>query len=217
MSIESKKNSRKKIEVNNKKLHIILSAKKLFTEKGYENTSMDDIASHAEFSKTTLYKYFKSKDVLLSNILDTISKNYYHELLKELKNIQDTKTKLECIIRSSYQFINQNLNTLKIYFINESQKLIKNGPSAAKEHIDMHNKHEAFFKKTEELMSSVIKEAIKQKVLKDLHIEYYLALLNGTLMMYAKRRIMGYVEIEESDSIKIFLDILYNGFALKEQ
>lgn len=41
------------------------TACKLFSSKGYERVSMDEIANEAELSKTTLYSYFKDKESLL--------------------------------------------------------------------------------------------------------------------------------------------------------
>lgn len=49
-------------ERNNRMDEIIDAAEKLFFDKGYENTTMDDIVRMAEFSKSTLYTYFESKE-----------------------------------------------------------------------------------------------------------------------------------------------------------
>lgn len=51
------------------KTNILNAAKKLFEEKGIEQTTVDDIAKEADYSKSTVYVYFKSKDEILSNIL----------------------------------------------------------------------------------------------------------------------------------------------------
>lgn len=47
-----------------KKQHILETASKLFLEKGYPNTSMQDIAEGCNVSKATLYKFFNSKEEL---------------------------------------------------------------------------------------------------------------------------------------------------------
>lgn len=43
---------------------IVSAAEKLFYERGFEQTSMDDIAVRAEFTKRTVYQYFASKQDL---------------------------------------------------------------------------------------------------------------------------------------------------------
>lgn len=48
---------------------ILAAAERLFTEKGTEKTTMDDIAREAEYSKATLYVYFQSKEEIVNAIL----------------------------------------------------------------------------------------------------------------------------------------------------
>ena len=58
--------------------NIIESAKQLFKIKGVEQTTMDDIAKEADYSKSTIYVYFKSKDEIYNSIACE-----YMNLLKE--------------------------------------------------------------------------------------------------------------------------------------
>ncbi len=48
---------------------ILAAAGRLFSEKGTEGTTMDDIAREAEYSKATLYVYFQSKEEIVGAIL----------------------------------------------------------------------------------------------------------------------------------------------------
>ena len=47
---------------------IIMAAVKIFTEKGYHGSTMDEIAKEVGVSKATLYTYFKSKEEILKVI-----------------------------------------------------------------------------------------------------------------------------------------------------
>jgi len=49
---------------------IITAAEDVFTQKGFADARMDDIAEETGLSKGTLYNYFKSKDDLIIAILD---------------------------------------------------------------------------------------------------------------------------------------------------
>ena len=51
------------------KKSILDTAEKLFSEKGIRQTTMDDIAKAADYSKSTLYVYFKSKDEIYEHII----------------------------------------------------------------------------------------------------------------------------------------------------
>lgn len=65
MGIVERKEKQKQITKND----IINSAEKVFFEKGFENATMDDIAKEAEFTKKTLYSYFRSKEELYYEIM----------------------------------------------------------------------------------------------------------------------------------------------------
>ena len=56
--------------MNKKKRQIITSARDLFIEKGYIDTSINDIIQAAEISKGTFYNHFTSKSECLIAILD---------------------------------------------------------------------------------------------------------------------------------------------------
>jgi len=55
---------RKEREKQQRKEEIIQAAEQVFFSRGFEQSTMDDIAEKAELSKGTLYLYFKSKEDL---------------------------------------------------------------------------------------------------------------------------------------------------------
>ena len=66
-----------------KKQEIILIAVELFSKKGYEHTSVEEIAKESGMAKGSFYKYFQSKDDLLFEVFSQLPKQF-----KEgLKNI----------------------------------------------------------------------------------------------------------------------------------
>lgn len=48
---------------------LLLAATELFLDKGYDSTSMDDVATKAGVSKPTVYKYFSDKERLFAEIV----------------------------------------------------------------------------------------------------------------------------------------------------
>ena len=47
--------------------NIMETAENLFAEKRIAQTTMDDIAKNADYSKSTIYVYFKSKEEIIYN------------------------------------------------------------------------------------------------------------------------------------------------------
>lgn len=60
--------------------HILIAAKNVFLETGYERASMDAVAVRAGTSKRSLYAHFESKDRLFLAVLDLIRELYLNTL-----------------------------------------------------------------------------------------------------------------------------------------
>lgn len=56
--------SRKERDKKRREQDIVAAAEKIFIASGYEGASMDAIATAAEFTKRTVYQYFRNKDDL---------------------------------------------------------------------------------------------------------------------------------------------------------
>ena len=71
------------------KMRIIRSAGKLFQQKGFEATSVREIVEDAGCAKGTFYLYFETKVDLLIFLANTIFKNFYEIISRELSFISN--------------------------------------------------------------------------------------------------------------------------------
>jgi AcrR family transcriptional regulator len=80
-----------------KESNIILAAEKIFSELGFKNAKMEDIAKIAGITKVTLYSYFQSKEnlylALTYKALQLLIEKYYETIDKN-----KDKNGLECVI-----------------------------------------------------------------------------------------------------------------------
>jgi AcrR family transcriptional regulator len=70
---------------------LLESAKRLFSQKGYYATSVEDIVESAGFSKGTFYFYFKSKEELFKSLVEEMHLN----IVKRLENFLERELPLE--------------------------------------------------------------------------------------------------------------------------
>lgn len=82
---------RKKEPQNVHRKNISSAAEQLFLEKGIENTSMNDIAKEAGYSKATLYVYFKNKEELIGVLVLESMQKLYDYISIALEENTDTK------------------------------------------------------------------------------------------------------------------------------
>jgi len=81
---------RKQRERERRRQQIIVAAKRVFSEKGYSKSTMEDIAREAELSPGTLYLYFKNKDELYASLSLRILQ-YLNIRLEDVKREKDAE------------------------------------------------------------------------------------------------------------------------------
>ena len=59
---------------------IIDAAYRLFTEKGYASVTVDDIISVSKGSKSSLYKFFGSKEGILKAVVESLAEEFLREI-----------------------------------------------------------------------------------------------------------------------------------------
>lgn len=72
---------------------ILKAAQSLFSEKGFEQTTIEDISKLSGYSRRTIYAYFKSKDDILHHIIE--------------KGLLSLKGEIETALQDNDDFISQ--------------------------------------------------------------------------------------------------------------
>ncbi len=95
---------------------MLAAALDLFSEKGYHNVSMHEIAKRAEFAIGTLYKFFKNKEDLYKALMMEKAEEYHRVLMGVLAEEDDVLTVLEDYIAAKVRLFTDNLASLRLYF-----------------------------------------------------------------------------------------------------
>ena len=120
--------SRRERERQIRKSEIIGAARKLFLEKGFEETSMDDVARESQFTKRTLYQYFVNKEDLYYSVAikeADLLNSYMAQALEKKVNALE-KLRLCCI--AYYRFYEECPKSFRVISYNPSRK--PNGESS---------------------------------------------------------------------------------------
>jgi AcrR family transcriptional regulator len=95
---------------------LLTAALELFSEKGYHNVSMHEIAQRAEFAVGTVYKFFKNKEDLYKALI-TAKVAEYHRVLKEaLDQQKDIPSLLQDYVAAKAAVLVGGAATLRLYF-----------------------------------------------------------------------------------------------------
>ncbi len=146
------------------KQSILQAAERVFIQKGYSLAKVDDIAEEAQFSKATLYRYFKSKSAILFEIIFSTFEESYQEMKKiQLKSLS-AEEKLRQLIGYIISYYHKKQNLARILFMEKTtmKKLIKVEPGFKDSHSHFHPQIPYRFKAKMNQISDVIKEIIEE-------------------------------------------------------
>jgi TetR/AcrR family transcriptional regulator, cholesterol catabolism regulator len=87
---------------------ILLSATRLFAERGYRAISMDDIAATLEYTKSVIYYYFKSKNEILWQIICRTLEKYTSDIETIRARKEDPDTMLLAMLRQHALLVMNN-------------------------------------------------------------------------------------------------------------
>jgi AcrR family transcriptional regulator len=133
---------------------ILQSAEKVFAEKGFFQTTMNEIADVAEFGTGTLYKYFKSKEELYFTLIDEQVEELHRLVQSELSQKTSAMERIKKVLGLQFEFIEKNRNFFRIY-ISERSRFEWNVKDDFGKGI--HNKMVAYIK----ILVQVIREGVK--------------------------------------------------------
>ncbi len=95
---------RKQREKEQRRTEIVDAAEKLFYKKGFDNVTMDEIADAVEFSKGSLYLYFKNKDSLFFAIVARMHREYFRQFRKLLDENASGGEQIRTMIRHLVEY-----------------------------------------------------------------------------------------------------------------
>ena len=202
--MEDMKIPRREREKLRQRQEMLAAALGLFSEKGYHNVSMQEIAQKAEFAIGTLYKFFKNKEDLYKALMLEQANKFDDELTKAIKEPDDEIEKLRNYARAKGELFRANVALIRLYFAETR------GASFNVMALDSELRQQYYrFLQT---LASVFERGIRRKRFKNIADPYYLAialdsLTNAFLFLWVEAP-ERHPYPEDPDTI---LDILFKG------
>ena len=135
---------------------ILRTAARLFQQRGYDATSMNDVAAALKLSKGGLYHHFQSKDEILFEIMNHAMEITEERVLAPVRGIADPQERLRALIRLHIEVVLSPRDREITVMLHENHPL----PPALRKRINSRKKEYIHF--VEGLIADVQKEAQKE-------------------------------------------------------
>ena len=102
------------------KRFILDAAERVFAKKGYSTATVDDIASEAQFSKATIYRYFVSKSAIFSEVIMSTFLEARENFLKIRNKQLSAEQRLKELIHFILNYYHQKRNIARVLLMERS-------------------------------------------------------------------------------------------------
>jgi len=199
---------RKQRERERRRQQIIVAAKRVFSEKGYSKSTMEDIAREAELSPGTLYLYFKNKDELYASLSLRILQ-YLNIRLEDVKKEKDIepRQKITAIKEALFDVYQFDPMILINMFHLQSSETLKNLSSPLLENITELSRNSLT------ILAQIFKDDTGQDIFANHHptaiADIVWSLFTGVVLWEESKRMID----NEKDFLKQTLDVAFEIFS----
>lgn len=96
---------KREIQKKNRREEILLAAIDLFTQKGFDLTTVEDITRRAHIAKGTFYNFFPKKEDVLLYFLDKEISKSSDEIQRKMPLLSTISEKIELLITTYIKYI----------------------------------------------------------------------------------------------------------------
>jgi len=113
---DQKKLSRKEREAAWRRSEVIEAAGRLFASKGFEATSLQEIAEASEFSIGTLYNFFENKEDLYFAVIEADMGALYAQAQRAMSASEGPEAKLEAFVRTHFAHFQERKDVIRRFW-----------------------------------------------------------------------------------------------------
>ncbi len=113
---ESAQMSRKDRERERHCREILETAERIFANKGYHATTIEEIAKEAQFAVGTLYNLFKGKDDLYARVIETCAQDFMERFEAKVLSIKDAEEAIAALIELRLTHFHEHREFIRIAF-----------------------------------------------------------------------------------------------------
>ncbi|MGE0321791.1 MAG: TetR/AcrR family transcriptional regulator [Polyangiaceae bacterium] len=102
---------------------ILDAAEDVFTERGFHEAKMSEVAERAGVATGTVYNYFKSKDHVFEAIASR-SKAMFAQQMEPVRSIEQPIERLEAFVKKVFEFVEERGALFAVHLERESSRLV---------------------------------------------------------------------------------------------
>jgi AcrR family transcriptional regulator len=104
---------------------LLNAAQAVFSEKGLDLTSIDDITNRADVGKGTFYYHFRDRDDIVQTLIEKIIEELLAVIDESCKGIKDLKSAITALLDAHIKFFCNRWEDFVLYFQGRSELILE--------------------------------------------------------------------------------------------
>jgi AcrR family transcriptional regulator len=189
---------------------MLSAALDLFSQKGFKNVSVHEIAEHAEFAIGTLYKFFKNKEDIYNTLLLEAADRFHVALTSILEEKEDCHPKLQKYIHTYGDLFMTSSRAVRLYFAETFGGSFNLRATLTKE-------LRAYYDAGEAMLGRVFAEGIQKGVYRPMDPDYLAMALHNMIITFLFKWLDDPEKHPFAASIPIIETIFFQGVMVKNK
>ncbi len=205
---------RKEREKERRRQQIMVAAKRVFSEKGFNKATMEDIAQEAELSPGTLYLYFKNKEELYASLSLRILQ-YLLLRIEHVNNVkdQDPEARLKALMEAMYDVYEFDpLIIINMFHLQSSDTLKNLTPELLAEIKDLS-------RKSMNSISRIFKAGVDEGIFIDHHpvalADTFWGTFSGVILWLTSKKLINEDKDYLKETLAVAFDLFLRGLKVK--
>lgn len=201
---------RKEREKERRRQQIMVAAKRVFSDKGFNKATMEDIAQEAELSPGTLYLYFKNKEELYASL----SLRILQYLLIRVEHVNDDneadpEEKLKALMDAMYDVYEFDpLIIINMFHLQSSETLRNLSPQLMEE-------IKTLSRKSLGSIAKIFEQGVEQDLFFDRHpvalADTFWAMFSGVVLWLTSKKLIDEQKDYLKQTLELAFEIFYRG------
>lgn len=184
---------------------LLEAARRLFAEKGFHATTVEDIAAAAGVAKGTVYLYYKSKQEVYWAALERGITELHNEIQSRLEAAETPEDKVRAFIAIKIRYFEMNRDFFRIYFSELGSGL--SHPA------QMPPQFEHMYLQQARILEAALQQGVQDKTIREIRTNAVAVAISDLIRGIIVQRLLGWSTKDVESDISFVFDLVWRGVA----
>jgi AcrR family transcriptional regulator len=199
--------TKRKVLTEFRMAELVAAARKVFSERGFHNATMEEIAQLAGVAKGTIYLYYPSKRAAYWAALEQGILAMLEATRRSMEAAETVEAKIRTFIECRISYCEQNRDFFKIYYSEFGHSLTH--PARLRKQFG------ELYLQQAQILKGVLEEGIRNQEIRPVPAEAAALAICDLTRSMATQRVLGWDHGDLCDAVKVIFDLVWKGLGAR--